>query len=45
MRINNIFIFLLVVILVLLISKNPFIKKDESFSKNEITESKMKKNY
>ena len=37
--ISLIFIFLLVVPLVLLISKNPFIKIDESFSKNEITES------
>ena len=37
--ISLIFIFLLVVTLVLLISKNPFIKIDESFSKNEITES------
>ena len=34
-----IFIFLLVLVLVLLISKSPFIKIDESFSKNEITES------
>ena len=38
-----IFIFLLVVTLVLLISKNPFIKIDESFSKNEITESENQK--
>ena len=38
-----IFIFLLVVTLVLLISKNPFIKTDESFSKNEITESENQK--
>ena len=37
--ISLIFIFLLVVFLVLLISKSPFIKIDESFSKNEITES------
>ncbi len=41
--ISLIFIFLLVVTLVLLISKNPFIKKDESFSKNEITESNNEK--
>ena len=38
-----IFIFLLVVTLVLLISKNPFIKIDESFSKNEITEPENQK--
>ena len=38
-----IFIFLLVVTLVLLISKNPFIKIDDSFSKNEITESETQK--
>ena len=37
--ISLIFIFLLVLVLVLLISKSPFIKIDESFSKNEITES------
>ncbi|MDC2965332.1 hypothetical protein OAZ13_03355 [Gammaproteobacteria bacterium] len=37
--ISLIFIFLLVVVLILLINKNPFIKIDESFSKNEITES------
>ena len=37
--ISLIFIFLLVVVLVLLICKSPFIKIDESFSKNEITES------
>ena len=41
--ISLIFIFLLVVTLVLLISKNPFIKKDEDFSKNEITESNNEK--
>ena len=41
--ISLIFIFLLVVTLVLLISKNPFIKIDESFSKNEITESENEK--
>ena len=41
--ISLIFIFLLVVTLVLLISKNPFIKKDEGFSKNEITESNNEK--
>ena len=41
--ISLIFIFLLVVTLVLLISKNPFIKIDESFSKNEITESENQK--
>ena len=40
--ISLIFIFLLVVFLVLLISKSPFIKIDESFSKNEITESENK---
>ena len=40
--ISLIFIFLLVLVLVLLISKSPFIKKDESFSKNEITESENK---
>ena len=40
--ISLIFIFLLVVTLILLISKNPFIKIDESFSKNEITESENK---
>lgn len=34
---------MLVVTLVLLISKNPFIKIDESFSKNEITESENQK--
>jgi hypothetical protein len=38
-----IFIFLLVVTLVLLISKNPFIKIEDSFSKNEITESETQK--
>ena len=38
-----IFIFLLVATLVLLISKNPFIKIDDSFSKNEITESETQK--
>jgi hypothetical protein len=38
-----IFIFLLVSTLVLLISKNPFIKIDDSFSKNEITESETQK--
>ena len=38
-----IFIFLIVVTLVLLINKNPFIKIDESFSKNKITESKNEK--
>ena len=37
--ISLIFIFLLVVLLILLINKNPLIKIDESFSKNEITES------
>ena len=41
--ISLIFIFLIVVTLVLLISKNPFIKKDEGFSKNEITESNNEK--
>ena len=41
--ISLIFIFLLLVTLVLLISKNPFIKIDESFSKNEITESENEK--
>ena len=41
--ISLIFIFLLVLTLVLLISKNPFIKKDEGFSKNEITESNNEK--
>ena len=41
--ISLIFIFLLVVTLVLSISKNPFIKKDEGFSKNEITESNNEK--
>ena len=41
--ISLIFIFLLVVTLVLLISKNPFIEIDESFSKNEITESENEK--
>jgi len=41
--ISLIFIFLLVVTLVLLISKNSFIKKDEGFSKNEITESNNEK--
>ena len=41
--ISLIFIFLLVVTIVLLISKNPFIKIDESFSKNEITESENQK--
>ena len=41
--ISLIFIFLLLVTLVLLISKNPFIKIDESFSKNEITESNNEK--
>ena len=41
--ISLIFIFLLVVTLVLLISKNPFIKKDEGFSKNETTESNNEK--
>ena len=41
--ISLIFIFLLVVTLILLISKNPFIKIDESFSKNEITESENEK--
>ena len=41
--ISLIFIFLLVVTLILLISKNPFIKKDEGFSKNEITESNNEK--
>ena len=40
--ISLIFIFLLVLVLVLLISKSPFIKIDESFSKNEITESENK---
>ena len=38
-----IFIFLLVATLVLLISKNPFIKIDDSFSKNKITESETQK--
>ena len=41
--ISLIFIFLLLVTLVLLINKNPFIKIDESFSKNEITESENQK--
>ena len=41
--ISLIFIFLLVVTLILLINKNPFIKKDEGFSKNEITESENEK--
>ena len=41
--ISLIFIFLLVVTLVILISKNPLIKIDESFSKNEITESENEK--
>ena len=41
--ISLIFIFLLVVTFILLISKNPFIKKDEGFSKNEITESNNEK--
>ena len=37
--ISLIFIFLLVVVLVLLVGKSPFLKIDESFSENEITES------
>ena len=41
--ISLIFIFLIVVSLILLISKNSFIKIDESFSKNEITESENEK--
>ena len=41
--ISLIFIFLLVVTFILLINKNPFIKKDEGFSKNEITESENEK--
>ena len=41
--ISLIFIFLLVLTLVLLTSKNPFTKIDDSFSKNEITESENKK--
>ena len=41
--ISLIFIFLLLVTLVVLISKNPFIKIDESISKNEITESQNQK--
>ena len=41
--ISLIFIFLLIVILALLIGKNPFIKIDENFSKNEITESENQK--
>ena len=41
--ISLIFIFLLVVTFVVLINKNPFIKIDESFSKNELTESEYQK--
>jgi len=41
--INLIFIFLLLATLIVLISKNPFIKIDESFSKNEITVSENQK--
>ncbi|MDC3045573.1 hypothetical protein OA262_01395 [Gammaproteobacteria bacterium] len=41
--ISLIFIFLLLVTLVLIISKNPFVKTDESLSKNEITESESEK--
>ena len=41
--ISLIFIFLLVLTLVVLTSKNPFTKIDDSFSKNEITESENKK--
>ena len=41
--ISLIFIFLLVLTLVLLTSKNPFTKIDDSFSKNEITESENQK--
>jgi hypothetical protein len=41
--ISLIFIFLLLVTLIVLISKNPFIKIDESFSKNEITVSENQK--
>ena len=41
--ISLIFIFLLLVTLVVLISKNPFMKIDESISKNEITESENQK--
>ena len=41
--ISLIFIFLLVLSLVLLTSKNPFTKIDDSFSKNEITESENQK--
>ena len=41
--ISLIFIFFLVAVLILLIYKNPFIKIDESFSKNEITESENQK--
>ena len=41
--ISLIFIFLLVVVLGLLICQSPFIKIDESFSKNEITESENEK--
>tara|TARA_B100002019_G_scaffold37551_1_gene31409 strand:- start:480 stop:1061 length:582 start_codon:yes stop_codon:yes gene_type:complete len=41
--ISLIFIFLLLVALVVLISKTPFMKIDESISKNEITESENQK--
>jgi len=41
--ISLIFIFLLLVTLVVLISKNPFMKIDESISKNEITKSENQK--
>ena len=41
--ISLIFIFLLLVTLVVLISKNPFMKIDESISINEITESENQK--
>ena len=41
--ISLIFIFLLAIILVLLVGKNPFIKIDESFSGNKITESENQK--
>jgi hypothetical protein len=41
--ISLIFIFLLLATLIVLISKNPFIKIDESFSKNEITVSENQK--
>ncbi len=41
--ISLIFIFLLAIILVLLVGKNPFIKIDESFSENKITESENQK--